>query len=80
LQPYASVAKQELKIAMPQGIRTVRDHERRAPGGQFLHYANEIHFCSRVQRASRFIRDHDRGITQKRPRQGNALSLAAGQP
>jgi hypothetical protein len=62
LQPYASITEDQLKVAMPQGIRAVGDRECGAARRQPFYHCDQIQFRSGVERARGFVQDHDRGI------------------
>jgi hypothetical protein len=58
----------------------VRDHERRAAGGEPVDRGHDQPFRSDVHRARRLVEDQDRRIAQERPGQRDALPLADRQP
>ena len=60
--------------------QTVRDHDHGAPARQAVEGCLQRDFVLRIGVRRGFVQDHDRGVLQERPRNGQPLALAAREP
>jgi len=75
----AAALDAQLRVAVLERARTVRDHDRRAVARQPIERIHDLALCSGVHRARGLIQDEQRRIPQERPSQRDPLALSAGQ-
>jgi hypothetical protein len=66
-------------IGLLDGGQTVGNHQRGAVFLQLIQRRLNRAFRLGIQRRCRFIQDQDRAVTQQRTRDGNTLTLTAGE-
>ena len=74
--PAASEDENAIEIA--QGRQAMRDGDHRSPFHEAGQRVADRFFGVAVERGRRFVEQKDRRILQKRPRDGDPLTLAAG--
>src|SRR5216117_3024453 len=74
---HPAVVDVEAVIAALERAQPVRDHQGRAAAHELLQRPDDERLGAQVDRAGGLVEHQDRGVLEERPRQGDALALAA---